>query len=190
MPGKDGEDIRQCVQNNTFALKDSVQFLKQGKSGKMVMTDANEWTPDFTDTKTGMCYKFDKHFKIGTGTNGAFIVGLNENITFFLFIHDPKLFIVNLNSLMPITQITKSGDKMTAYEMIIVQHDNLDLPSKPCHPSPSYSLTSCIKETLSRDIGCRLPWDSQTEDRLPKCHHLDQYRWLDVQAADIETCLA
>ena len=77
-------------------------MTKQGERGKSVLTDPNEWTTDFTDTKTGICYKFDKQFKIGTGTNGAFIVRLNKNITYFFFIHDPKLFIVNLNSLMPI----------------------------------------------------------------------------------------
>ena len=30
--------------------------------------------------------------------------------------------------------------------MINVQHDNLDVPSKPCHPSPSYSLNRLHQE--------------------------------------------
>ena len=45
-----------------------------------------------------------------------------------------------------------------------------------CNPEPSYSFTGCVRESLSKMIGCKLKWDSWTSDDVPICQHLDQYR--------------
>merc|ERR1712130_36595 len=69
--------------------------------------------------------------------------------------------------------------------MRVVQHNNINVPNRPCNPDPSYSFTSCVKESLSKRIGCKLKWDSWTSSDLPICQHMDQYRQFETAYNEI-----
>ena len=91
-------------------------------------------------------------------------------------IHDPNYFLINMNPGLPFQVLSILESKMTMHQLIVVRHENLDVPSKPCNPDLSYRFTGCIKEVFSREVGCRLPWDRWTGLETPVCHHLHQYR--------------
>ena len=176
--GTEGEDIVNCVENATFSLRPAVMFTMLGRAGKMIPPDPNKWISDFTDSQTGMCFSMNTSFNMEASPRGVFLIGLNPKNAYKIFVHDPNMFIVNFNSLMPMKVIIKSGGRLELHELIIVQHDNLDVPSKPCNPDASYKFSVCIKEALSREIGCRLAWDRRTGTGQPICRQLAQYRSL------------
>ena len=117
------------------------------------------WVQDFSYPEAGMCYTLNQTYNWTQNLEAPFTVGLT-NTNFWLFLNDPRLLLINYNPLMPITVLLIQKKIMLIRAFLIIQHKNLDLPSKPCHASPSYSFTSCIKEFLSLQIGCRLPWDT------------------------------
>ena len=53
----------------------------------------------------------------------------------------------------------------------------LNLPRKPCNDDPTYNYRSCIKESLSKMIGCRMPWDKDSDQARSICSTMEQYRW-------------
>ena len=57
-------------------------------------------------------------------------------------------------------------------------HHMMDKPKQPCEISESHSFTACIKNSISRKIGCRLEWDSWSSRDIPLCstlEHLDRF---------------
>ena len=164
--GKEGAEIATCIEKNTFDLESTVA-LKYDKSN-------TSWVPDFTLSQVGMCYTLN-------GVNLTTLPSLefNTNNKYGVLIHDPNLYHITYNFLMPITRISIEKQEADYWQFNVVQHRNLDRPTKPCNPSPSYSFTACIKASLSGTIGCRLPWDAWTDSSLEICQRLDQYRWLE-----------
>ena len=57
-----------------------------------------------------------------------------------------------------------------------------------CNPEPSYSFTGCVRESLSKKIGCKLKWDSWTSEDVPRCQHLDQYRLVSSTTSAVQNC--
>ena len=111
------------------------------------------------------------------GTNQAtdvLWIKLNPNVTSYVFIHDPRLFYFTVNPELPFNAIIV--DKMKMHSFKLIKHTNLDLTSKPCNSDRLYSFTDCIRDTLSKEVGCRLHWDKRTGQDLPTCHQLGQYR--------------
>ena len=39
----------------------------------------------------------------------------------------------------------------------------------PCDSSAGYSFTACLRNSVSRMVGCRLPWDPWTDPAIPEC---------------------
>ena len=52
----------------------------------------------------------------------------------------------------------------------------MDKPEQRCESSESYSFTACIKNSISRRIGCRLKWDNWSSRDIPLCTETDQIR--------------
>ena len=52
---------------------------------------------------------------------------------------------------------------------------------QPCESSESYSFTSCIKNSISRKIGCRMEWDSWSSKDIPLCSTLEQLEGFDKE---------
>ena len=44
----------------------------------------------------------------------------------------------------------------------------------PCDSSADYSFTACLRNSLSRLVGCRLPWDQWTDPAIPECEETRQ----------------
>ena len=58
----------------------------------------------------------------------------NNNLTTYVSIHDTNFFFQSANPLTPINMIPV--DKTILDKFYFVQHNNLDLASKPCNPDP------------------------------------------------------
>ena len=62
----------------------------------------------------------------------------------------------------------------------------LDLPNQPCENSPSYSFTACIKNSISRVVGCRMEWDTWSDPAWPVCQRVDQIKMVEAEYFKLE----
>ena len=177
--GMEGKDIALCVESKGYPLSPAVSYTRVGGS---ILAGADElskvWSADFTHTQTGMCFTLNRtsNFSQVPSLENALIVGFNQNTSYSVFLHDPTLFLISYNPLMPIIHFVIEKPELTGRYVVISQHHKLDLPSKPCNTFPSYSLTACVKTALFQDVGCRLSWDNGTQPAWPLCNTLDQFR--------------
>ena len=181
------EDIIQCVEKNTFSFSEIVEHASKGFVGEN-FTEARFWGPEFSMSAVGICFQLDANLTLGTKQITDMLLIKLKARKAFLLVHDPHFFILNSNPGFPLN--FKTIDTMKTYSFQLVQHNNLDLASKPCNSDPLYSFTRCIKTSLSREVGCRLHWDRWTQLKLKKCNQLEQYRWREVPYdSTLEICM-
>ena len=174
-PNMKGDDIVKCVEEETYNLTTMVKVVTKGIQDNSSMPGS--WYPELSMTGAALCHTLETDMNLGTNfTTESLRIELNKNLGYYVIIHDPDYFLINLNPGLPFKVLSILESKMTMHQLIVVKHENLDVPSKPCNPDPSYRFTGCIKEVFSREVGCRLPWDRWTGQATPVCHHLDQYR--------------
>ena len=176
--GLQGEDIVQCLEEKTYNVSTVVEQASKGPySGTpQLLTDTTYWHPEFSYSPNGLCYQLETNMTLGTDMITdllSIFMNNNDNLTIYVSIHDTSFFFQSFNPLTPITMLPV--DKTMLTKFYLVQHNNLDLASKPCNPDPLYSFTGCIKNTISREVGCRLYWDRWSDKGLPVCDNLKQY---------------
>ena len=96
--------------------------------------------------------------KLGPDYEGKTVVyfALNHTLAYRLFIHDPKYFLINYNSLeFPIIylKLKKKPTPNRYYKLKLTEVEELDLPEDPCNTDPDYNFQACIKESLSSQVG-------------------------------------
>ena len=61
----------------------------------------------------------------------------------------------------------------------------MDKPEQRCESSETYSFTSCVKNSFSRKIGCRLKWDVWSSEDIPFCTKVDQLLQFEHEYANV-----
>ena len=179
--GLEGEQLIECVERNVFDLASIVQFEGYSRS---IAIDQNtpkddHWKMNF-DYAKGPCYTFQNNQTMGNITNSkiGLKIGLNETMKQLIFVHDPRYFIKSKNPDIPVNEdVLEPGGSYSIMSIKVVEHRNLDVPNKRCNPEEKYSLTDCVRETFSNEVGCTLHW-AQTDflAGLPICTSIDQHR--------------
>ena len=78
---------------------------------------------------------------------------------------------------MPVNDDVLDPGTRSVNMIMLVEHRNLDVPSKRCNSEKKYSLTDCIREALSKDVGCTLSWaQADFLADLPICSTIDQHK--------------
>jgi hypothetical protein len=169
-----------CIQEQTYKLQELIEdaWLENPKfptNKKLSVKDRKYWTPDFTLTWVGMCYNLDiKDSK----ENNLIHLFLNINLTFIVFIHDPKYFL-NSNNPQTISMTTWIVPKQNTFErlsLVETEHEELNVPDDPCEEDTEYNFSSYVKRSLSSQIGCRRKWDMGTAANLTICNSLEKFR--------------
>ena len=140
------------------------------------------WREDYTTSWYGRTFTLDIQRKIGPvyELDQLFFV-LGWDLDFRIFIHDPAYFVVNTNPIgLPSLkfQISPNESKNHYYQITLTEMEEIDHPDDPCEVDPNYNYQACVKESVSKKVGCRLPWDTWTSKAFLKCRSLDQYRYL------------
>ena len=177
--GKEGKDIASCVDKATYNLSSTVGYLQLPGNLWVGPQELKKlWVEDFTSTEIGLCFTLNRtyHFPPVTSPEVGLTIGFINDTDYLVFLHDPQLFLITYNDMMPISSFRFEKPNFFGWGLIITQHHNLNLPLKPCNALPSYSFTACVKTFLSHDIGCRLPWDTWTDQAWPVCQTLEQFR--------------
>ena len=42
----------------------------------------------------------------------------------------------------------------------VVKQVKLNRPEQPCAPAPDYNFSQCVKDKVSKRVGCYLPWQT------------------------------
>ena len=173
--GRDG-NITACVEANTFYLTEVVGSVSKGNTS---LLEPELWTEDFTWTMDGRCYTLNyPNYVKDSYYNDQIEIRLKDSSMFqIIFIHDPKLFVNNYNpkSLPMVRRKVVNGDSYTMM-ITLVEHQLLNRPSDPCVEDPAYSFLACVKQSFSGQAGCRLPWDSWSDQDSQVCTSLEQYK--------------
>ena len=173
---KMGIELKKCVQEEAFDLSTAITSVSTKPYETEHDLDESLWAPHFSYTLCGLCFTYNSSLKLGVDldTSRLFFT-LNESLSYVVFFHDPNLLVLNFNPDMPMTQMTYYKPWQIR-RMKVVQHEKLNVPTKPCNTDPDYSFTGCVRKALSMSVGCRLPWDQWTSTDVPLCTTVDQFR--------------
>ena len=154
---EDSEDIVSCIERESFDLRDVVKYQGKGKYfhviGKEKVVVEENWTQDFSFVRTGLCRVYQSMDHFGEDLDkDAINIGLNPNTWYLTFIYDPKFFIFSRNPGMHVNSKFQAMGQLLFHKLKMVEHQNLDVPYKPCETSPSYSFTKCVKQAVSKEV--------------------------------------
>ena len=166
-----------CILGKTFTMSEVVGEVMVGGIGGG-LTDPRFWTEDFTWTRDGRCYTLNYTQPLQGDPEKDALMFLNPNDAMYqiMFIHDPKLFVNSYNpkTLFMIRRKVMEDD-FNLYPLSLVERVLLDRTQDPCNDDLTYSFLNCIRESFSRQVGCRLMWDGHSDQTRPICSHTQQY---------------
>ena len=162
---KDFDDIVQCVTNQTYEQSDFVKDIIIGYEEKQsLLNSSNNLVEDFTNVRYGRTYTLNQDRRIGPDYEKDEIIFLLEpQLLYSLTVHDKRFFLANENP-HGIPGIYRKidpggwGRSRThgpVYIIDVTRHKNLNLQDSPCEENPEYDFTTCVKQSLSKKIGCR-----------------------------------
>lgn len=178
----EGKDLIECAEREALSLSDFVKFEITYTDDSRIQPDTVEmnppveshWRMSFNRDK-GPCFTYQNNHHMET--KGMLKIGLNASLKHRVFIHDPRFFINSGNPALPIgSKFVNPGDWQLR-KLTVIEHRNLDVPNKRCNPGQNYSLTECVWDVFSKDVGCVLHWDQNLiQDDLPICSTAEQHR--------------
>ena len=181
---KNFTDMQSCQKNDTFGRNDFLTSAKLGfykEHSRSLLNESSMWTEDMTVTYYGRHFTLNPSMKITKAPNHSLIFEVDSSFDYSIWLHDENYFIVNQNpyglpsKLWIITGNELSGVHGFYHEITLTKHKKLNLDRRPCEEDPSYSFTSCTKEKLSEQVGCRLPWDNWVKQDLAICTTVQEF---------------
>ena len=176
------EEAVSCISNRTYNFNETITFAQQGATYAKLISDSQFWKSDVTAMPVGKCHTLDypEHLGSRLETNTLWF-NLNSELSYDVIIHDPTFYIVTLSpSAIPQIRIKKKPLKEARnFDMVyitVTKHIKLNRPEFPCNDSENYNFKRCVKESVSRKIGCRMEWDADSDRSWPVCTSMDQLR--------------
>jgi hypothetical protein len=173
-----------CIQQKSRSLEETV-IANLGYGLKQPLMAPDLWFEDFTASWFGRSYTLKYQETRGNDfwrDNTNLHVNISDGLDRMIFFHDPDFFILSANpESLPFTlqtiQPTTSG--YFYFRISLTEHVELSTPQDPCVEEATYSFQGCIKESLSRKIGCRIHWDTISDQTRPVCTTLAQHQLFD-----------
>lgn len=140
--------IVDCVEKLTYNLTHVVKLAAKGinpRGWKEAGPVEEHWKAEFTNGKS-LCliHRSPHHFGSHDSAH-AIVVGLNPDLEYYVFIHDPNFFVLSHNPGLGLNTLYLNMKQSIFAKMTVVEHRNLDVPNKRCNPDTGYSFTGSIK---------------------------------------------
>ena len=170
-------DIRRCIDAATFNFSSTIRNATKGLPPyDSSLMDPSQWIPEVTLPAAGKCYTLNTSQTLEPNfMTGTLRLVLSKDVNFYIYIHDVNYFVQNQNPFgVPINfKAFSLGEGWTrTYKMRTVKHKNIN----NCNPDPSNKFTACVRSSLSKTAGCRLPWDRWTDQAVAVCTTMEQFR--------------
>ena len=170
----DFDRVVQCINNGTFKHDDIIdKYTKHKINNKTDVTKNTPYTEDIPNMTVGKSYSINISF--AEEDDYGFIIGLKPGYNYSVFIHDPQFYILTLNpGTIPHILLYVDDKKSRSIYFTTTYQKMMDKPKKRCESSEIYSFTACVKNSISRMIGCRLEWDVWSSRNIPICTNFEQ----------------
>ena len=170
-------DIRRCIDAATFNFSSTVLDATKGLPPyDSSLMDPSQWIPEVTLPGTGKCYTLNTSQTLEPNfMTGTLRLVLSKDLNYYFFVHDINYFVENQNpfGVPSYFKGISPGEGWTRiYKMRTVKRKNI----KNCNSDPSYKFTTCVRSSLSKTAGCRLPWDQWTDQAVTVCTTMEQFR--------------
>ena len=175
------EEFWKCLEDKTYNFSEIVLSAFHGHPMNLVnnITDEQKFWSWSTPAKAhGRCYTllYDQPLQIDMTTHIILINLKAPSRHYFVYLHDPDFFFMTYNPFtMPMTEVHLNPEELNSSHLLlpmaVVKTTKLNRPEMPCNPSPKYSFTTCVKQSLARMTNCSLPWDP-LDQGFRKCKFL------------------
>ena len=151
------EEALECINTKTYNLTETVSHAWTDSSNTSTVIDilnSSLWISDVSFTEFGKCHTLNDSVSLSS-SNWKII--LDGSLSYFAYFHDPNFFILTTNpAIIPgvFLDINPSQGYMLKY-IEVIEHINMDRSQQPCEDREDYSFTTCVKNSVSRKIGCR-----------------------------------
>ena len=179
-------DMESCISRDTFQSTDFLRearlgFYKEEHSFLSSESSASFWTEDITIPFMGRHFTLKPSQKITRNSADTPAFLLNANFSYSIFVHDENFFLINYNPIgLPNRVWMIKGEREKGggyyYQITLTKHKRLNLDGRPCEEDLTYNFNTCIKEKLSAKVGCRLPWDTWSQQEREVCATDQQFR--------------
>ena len=126
------------------------------------------YVDDISDFFAGKSYSIKINFEEEDGYQ--FIIYFKPGQNYSVYFHDPNFSLLTMNpEVFPHIFLRMEDGQSQFLHLKTTYHTMMDKPKQRCEPSESYSFTACIKNSISKKIGCRLEWDSWERNTSMPC---------------------
>ena len=144
------EESLECIDGKTYSLGDLVPKAIEDKHSKDIL-NSSSWISDISYTQVGKCHTLNNSVPLDF-SNWVFNL---KNISYKIFVHDPDFHLISSNpAVIPSLWIQDINNFPMIY-IEVIQHIKIHRPEQSCEERENYSFTACIKNSLSRKVGCR-----------------------------------
>ena len=172
-----------CVLKDTFKLTEiltSATFGGNAFSKKSL--NISSWTMGVANTDNGRHYTWNPQRIISPVVADVIFISAQRKFKFSIYVHDINFFTLSANPLGPPRAYWEfNGNLKPSHyqELVLIKHQRLNLPHKPCMEDKTYTFTPCVKKSLAKKVGCNRPWDQKSQPDLPICITKDQFALYD-----------
>jgi hypothetical protein len=160
-----------CINDKTFKHSDIIQRAIVGNSN---VTNDLFWAEEMTTFNAGKSYSLN-NTAAQEEDDFNLNIFLKSGQNYSVYIHDPKYYLWTTNpEAIPHILLNMYDSKSQIVSIKAIYQQKMDKPKQQCEPSESYSFTACVKNSISKKIGCRLEWDSWSSKDIPDCTTVDQ----------------
>jgi hypothetical protein len=113
---------------------------------------------------------------MGNGKKMGPAFALNPQLKYYVYIHDPTFFIQAYEPLPTpgVLFLLAEGLFLHSRYISVTKHRKRNEKTNPCNENPNYDFQLCVRNSLTRKVGCRMPWDLRSSPNIPLCSGIDQ----------------
>ena len=169
-----------CVKQKTYNLSESLLTARLGVTrNSQDILDPDFWNSDMTVSEHGFCHTFDYPIKLGADPFEEVVTFiLDKKLEYKVRVHDPNFFLVTANPIaipqIPMELRSSDNPRTSMNFLKAIKHHKMNTKDNPCEEDKDYSFTLCVKESLTRKVGCRLEWSLVVDNSMPLCENLTQ----------------
>ena len=97
-------------------------------------------------------------------------------LNYEIYIHDPAYFLLRYTPYtFPGIVFKKDfANYGGSFYISATKHVNLNTKLNPCNEDPEYNFQHCVRTSLSKETGCRLPWTKWKAEDFPVCSNIER----------------
>ena len=144
------------MNNKTYSLNETLPMATAGKTDMNQRSIRNKefWIEEVSYFQYGRCHTLNNTVVLGTD---KWTFGFDNKFAYNVFIYDPRYSVITANpATMPSIFLDLDPTDGVQYLHIeAIKHININRAGAVCEEDEKYSFTACIKESVTKTVGCR-----------------------------------